>query len=203
MVVNNKISSLERLKIILKDQHGILLTSDLAKFKIPRNYLSILEQSDEIERVSRGIYKMVGSFEDELFIFQVTYRSTVFSHETTLYLHDLTDITPLSYSITVPVGYHSILLKERGNKIFYLNRILFDLGIISMKTPHGNEIKTTNLERTICDILRSRNQVDIQLVNEGLKRYVRKKEKNIDLLFNYAKRFRIQKLVRETIEVLL
>jgi len=143
------------------------------------------------------------SFEDEMFSFQARYKSSIYSHETALYLHDLTDRTPLSYSITVPVGYHSISLKESGYKIFYLNRNLFDMGVISMKSPHGNEIRTTNLERTICDILRSRNQIDVQFVNEALKKYVIHKDRNIDLLYGYAKQFGIQKIVREYIEVLL
>ena len=63
------------------------------------------------------------------------------------------------------------------------------------KTPNGNEIKTYNPERTICDILRSRNQMDIQFINQALKRYVRKKERNTDLLYSYAQQFRIQNLV--------
>jgi hypothetical protein len=45
--------------------------------------------------------------------------------------------------------------------------------------------------------------MDIQFINEALKRYVRKKERNIDLLYSYAQQFRIQKIVRSTIEVLL
>ena len=72
-----------------------------------------------------------------------------------------------------------------------------------MKSPHDNPIRTTGLERTICDILRSRNQIDIQLVYQALKLYVRRKERDIDLLYNYAKRFRIQKIAREYIDVLL
>jgi predicted transcriptional regulator of viral defense system len=203
MVVKKEMSNLERIRKILQDQHGSLLTSDLVKFNIPRTYLSILEQNGEIERVSRGVYRLTASIEDEMFSFQARYKSTIYSHETALYFNDLTNRTPLSYSISVPVGYHSISLKEIGYKIFYVNRNLFDLGVISMKSPHGNEIRTTNLERTICDVLRSRNQIDIQQINESLKRYVSKKERNIDLLYNYAGQFRIQKIVREYIEVLL
>ena len=45
--------------------------------------------------------------------------------------------------------------------------------------------------------------MDVQFVSEALRRYVRKKEKNLDLLHGYAKSFRIQKIVREYIEVLL
>jgi predicted transcriptional regulator of viral defense system len=203
MVVKNKLSQVERIRKLLADQHGLLLTSDLAKFNIPRIYLSILVENGEIERVSRGIYKLVASIDDDMYNFQVRFKSSVYSHETALYLHDLTDRTPLCYSISVPVGYHSINLKDSGCKIFYVNRDLFDLGVISKKSPHGNEIRATNLERTICDVLRSRNQIDVQFVNEALKKYVIDKDRNIDRLYNYAKEFRIQKIVREYIEVLL
>lgn len=188
---------------IMKDRGGVLLTSDLAQFHIPRVYLSILENNKEIERISRGVYKAPDSIEDEMFIFQSIYKFSIYSHETALYLHDLTDRNPLAYSISVPSGYHSSSLNMSGHKIFYVNRNLFNLGVVLMKSPHGNEIRASNLERTICDILRSRNQIDVQFVSEALRRYVRKKEKNLDLLHDYAKSFRIQKIVREYIEVLL
>ena len=203
MVVKADLTHLDRIRKILKDQGGVLFSSDLGQFQIPRVYLSMLEQSAEIERISRGVYKMSDAMEDEMFIFQSKYKLSIFSHETALYLHDLTDRTPLTYSISVPSGYHSSFLNSCGHKVFYVNRNLFNLGIISMKSPHGNEIRVSNLERTICDILRSRNQIDVQFVSEALKRYVRKKEKNIDLLHDYAKLFRIQKIAREYIEVLL
>lgn len=203
MIVKNVLHPLEQIRKILKDQHGTLLASDLAMFNIPRTYLSILERNGEIEQVSRGVYRAAASIEDEMFGFQAIYKSSIYSHETALYLHDLTDRTPLAYSVTVPVGYHSVSLIKSKHKIFYLNRALLGLGVISMKSPHGNPIRTTGLERTICDILRSRNQIDVQLVYEALKRYVNRKEKNLDLLYTYAKRFRIQKIVREYIEVLL
>lgn len=203
MVVKHELSQLERVRKLLEDHHGTLLTSDLAKFNIPRIYLSILEHNGEIERVSRGVYRLIASIDDEMFNFQVRYKSSIFSHETALYLHGLTDRTPLSYSISIPVGYHSISLNEGGHKMFYVNRELFALGVILMKSPHGNEIRTTDLERTICDVLRSRNQVDVQFVNEALKKYVIHKDKNVDQLYNYATRFRIQKIVRTYIEILL
>jgi len=88
-------------------------------------------------------------------------------------------------------------------QIFYVSRDLFDLGITSMNTPHGNQVRTTDLERTICDIVRSRNQIDIQVRNAALKRYVKNKDRNLDQLYTYAKRFHIQSIVREYLEILL
>lgn len=204
MNVKNDLPRIDKLRQIMKGRNGLLLTSDLAHFNIPRTYLSIMEQNGEIERVSRGIYRSVSAFiEDELFSFQSRYSSTVFSHETALYLHDLTDRAPLAYSISVPSGYHSQFLNNSGHKIFYVSRELFDLGIILMNTPHGNKVRTTDLERTICDIMRNRNQIDIQVRNAALKRYVKNKDRNLDRLYTYAKRFRVQNIVRENLEILL
>jgi len=203
MVVNNKANPVEKIRDILKDQNGILLTSDLLKYGIPRTYLSILEKKGEVQRISRGVYSASNYMIDEMVGIQARYKGAIFSHETAVYLLDLTDRTPLFYSVTVPAGYNATSLKTSGAKVYFVNRGLYLLGLITVKSTHGNDIKTFNLERTICDLLRSRNQIDIQQINESLKRYVSKKERNIDLLYSYAKQFRIQKIVREYIEVLL
>jgi predicted transcriptional regulator of viral defense system len=78
MVVKNELSQLEKIRKLLDDQHGSLLTSDLAKFNIPRIYLSILENNGEIERVSRGVYRLVASIDDEMFNFQVRFKSSIY-----------------------------------------------------------------------------------------------------------------------------
>jgi predicted transcriptional regulator of viral defense system len=203
MVVINKANPIEIIRNILKDQNGILLTSDLIKYGIPRTYLSILEKNSEIQRISRGVYSAANYIVDEMVSIQARYKGAIFSHETALYLLELTDRTPLFYSVTVPAVYNATPLKASGAKVYFVNRGLYLLGSITMKSPHGNDIKTFNLERTICDVLRSRNQMDVQFVNEALKKYVIHKDRNIDQLYNYAKQFRIQKIVREYIEVLL
>ena len=203
MVVKIKANPTERIREILKDQNGLLLTSDLTKHGIPRTYLSILEKNGEVHRISRGVYSATHYIIDEMVSIQARFKRAIFSHETALYFLELTDRTPLFYSVTVPAGYNATSLKASGVKVYFVNRGLYPSGLITMKSPHGNDIKTFNLERTICDVLRNRNQIDVQFINESLKRYVGKKEKNIDLLYSYARQFRIQKIVRETIEVLL
>jgi hypothetical protein len=74
--------------------------------------------------------------EDELFIFQSRHKASIYPHETALYLHDLTDRTPLSYSISVPADYHAASFKESMHKVFfYLKRALLYLGIITLQSP--------------------------------------------------------------------
>lgn len=194
---------IEIIRNIVKDQNGILLTSDLIKFNISRTYLSILEKNGEIQRISRGVYAATNYMIDEMLSTQARYKKAIFSHETALYLLELTDRTPLFYSVTVPTGYNATSLKTGGAKVYYVNGNLYPLGVITMKSPNGNDIRTYDLERTVCDILRNRNQIDVQLIYESLKRYVAEDKKDIDLLYRYARQFKIQKIVREYIEVLL
>jgi hypothetical protein len=87
--------------------------------------------------------------------------------------------------------------------VYYIKPDLHLLGLTTIKSPHENDIRTYDLERTACDVVRSRNQMDVQFINEALKRYVTRKNKNIDLLYRYAEQFRIQKIIRAYIEVLL
>jgi len=203
MVVKNKANPIEKVRSILKEQNGILLTSDFAKLGIPRTYLSILLKKGEIKRISRGVYSGANYLIDEMASVQARFKSAIFSHETALFLLDLTDRTPLFYSVTVRAGYNASPLKASGAKVYFVKRVRYLVGQFTMKSPHGNDIRTFNLERTICDVLRSRNQMDIQFVNEALKKYVVHQNRNIDRLYDYAKQFGIHKIVREYLEVLL
>jgi len=202
MNIKHRSPQLDKIRDVLTKQNGTLLTADLARLGIPAAYLTILERSGEIVRVARGVYRSPDAIEDELFGFQAVYKLAIYSHETALFLHDLTDRTPLFYSITLPTGYHSVVLKQRQHKVYFVSRELHSLGVISMPSPHGNPLRVTGLERTICDIVRSRNQMDIQIVYDALKRYMRRPDRDLGQLYSLATRFSVQKIAREYIEVL-
>lgn len=203
MKVKYKDTPLAIIRDILRRQHGVLSTSDLAKVGISRAYLSLLEKRGDIQRVSRGKYATADALVDEMANFQTRYKAAIFSHETALYLHELTDRSPLYYSVTLPSGYNATNLKAQGAKVYFVNRKLYSLGLATVKSSHGNNLQAFGLERTVCDILRSRNQIDIQFISEAFKRYARREDKDIDLLFRYARQFRIEKIIRPYIEVLL
>jgi predicted transcriptional regulator of viral defense system len=202
MNVNN-LSPIEVIHKILQEQNGLVRTSDLAEFGVPRNYLSILVKRGVIEKIERGVYMHVNAIPDEMAAIQARYKIAIFSHETALYLLQLTDRTPLTYSLTVPGDYNASSLKENNIKVYFVNRNKHPVGITTINSPNGNKLSTYNLERTICDIVRNRNQMDAQLLNEAYKRYVVHSERDITQLYEYAKIFRVQKKIRDIIEVLL
>ncbi|MFP3043074.1 hypothetical protein LQZ19_14770 [Treponema primitia] len=93
-------------------------------------------------------------------------------------------------------------LKEHC-KIYFVKPELHHLGIIEAPSGMGHSIIAYNRERTICDILRSRSRIDIQIITDALKRYSAGKEKNLNLLADYAQKFGVQKTLHQYLEVLL
>ena len=67
----------------------------------------------------------------------------------------------------------------------------------------GHTIIIYDLERTLCDVIRSRNKMDGQIVIEALKNYARSKEKDLHRLYRYAENFGVEKILHQYLEVLL
>ena len=81
--------------------------------------------------------------------------------------------------------------------MFYIKPDFLGIGKTNLMSLEGNLVPSYDLERTICDILRSRSQIDVQVVFGALKAYVKRKDKRLDILSDYAKKFRISKLISQ------
>lgn len=194
---------LEKIEKLIKKQNGTILSADLDRYGIPRKYLQRLINGGRLERCDRGVYVAVDAIEDEMFAMQKKYSQLIYSHETALYMHDLSDRTPFEYSATVPSGYKVVSNVADRFKIYYVKKELHELGVISLKSSFGNQVRVYNIERTICDIIKSRSRVDIQILNEALRRYVKIKSSDYSLLMDYAKKLNIETVLKNYLEVIL
>jgi predicted transcriptional regulator of viral defense system len=193
----------ETLQSLCEQSGGILLTKDIVSAGVPSSYLTAFLREGKLERAGHGVYITPDAMEDKMFILQIRKNRLIYSHDTALYLHDLTDRDPLTYSVTVPTGYNTKRLTEEGLSVFSIKPDLYGLGITTAQSPFGRPIQAYDAERALCDMLRSRRQMDGALFPEALKRYVRRKNKNIPLLMRYAESLRVDKLLRQYLEVLL
>lgn len=194
---------MERLQSLLNDSDGILTANEVALAGIHHQYLTRMLEQGKLEKSAHGIYLTPQAFEDKMYVLQCRRKNMFFSHDTALFLHDLTDRDPLSYCVTVPSGYNTKKLISEGLTVFSVRKELFTLGASYAKTIFGRQVQVYNMERTICDILRSRTKMDIAIISDAIKRYARRKDKNITILMEYAKAMHVEKLVRNYMEVLL
>lgn len=194
---------LSELDKLIKQNNGIITTKHVTDAGIPRVYLSKYAEENDLEHPERGIYVAEDTFTDDMYILQLKYKQAVFSHDSALYLHGLTDRVPLQNVLTVKSGYNTANLKKTGAKVYMVKKELYALGLTAHQTIFSNSVNTYDMERTICDIIRSRTNIEIQVYTDALKMYVRRKDKDLNNLMNYAKQFRIQSILRKYLEVLL
>lgn len=188
---------------IMKKNNGTITTAQVVDAGISRSTLKLLFDRGLIEKAERGVYILPEVWEDEIFNMQQRYRKGIFSLATSLFLHGLTDRTPNKYHMTFPLNYNT----SNVDKISIIsNRVkldLYELGVVKVKTPSGNEVYCYNSERTLCDILKTRSKTDIQLISEAFKNYVKSDNKDIKLLSEYSKILSVEERLRNYLEVLL
>jgi len=190
-------------KKLLSMGNGMFAASQATKAGLHRQQLANFVKSGILERAERGIYISSGELDDALFWIQQRAKKIVYSHETALFLHRMTDRTPIRYSITVPSSYKVSTALKKSCKIYYIKQELFDLGKTEKPSGMGNTVIIYNPERTLCDVIRSRNKMDRQVVIEALKNYAMSKEKDLHRLYKYAKNFGVEKILHQYLEVLL
>ncbi len=193
----------KQLDYLLETQDGMLLTEQAVSAGISKPVFYNYVRSRDLERVAHGIYLSKDTWVDAMFLLHLRFSQVIFSHETALLFHDLTDREPLQYTVTVKTGYNPTKLKKEGVQAFTIKAELHELGLITMQTPFGHDVPVYDMERTICDLLRSRHRIEMQTFQGALKVYARRKDKNLQMLMHYAKLFRVEKILRQYLEALL
>lgn len=193
----------QKLDELAAANHGVLTTSAATGEGISRTALSNFVSKKKFERVSSGVYLSPDAWRDEAYLLQTRCPQIVFSHDSALFYHDLTDREPLQITVTVKTGYNPTRLASRGVKVYSVKKELYAVGITEKSTPFDHRIHVYNMERTVCDILRSRNSMETQVFQDALKMYAKRKDKNLHRLMEYAKTFHVEKLVRQYMGVLL
>lgn len=187
---------------VVSDSDGILVSSEALRAGVSKEQLYSYVKNKELSRIAHGIYLTKGSWADEMYILQLRFPRAVFSHETALYLHDLAEREPMPFTVTVPSKYHAPALSEYA-RVVYVRDKWHDLGVCEKETPDGHSVRVYDPERTVCDLIRKKDDTDPAVFNYALKAYVKSREKDYLQLMKYAKEFRIEDKLRMIMGVIL
>ena len=196
------INMINKVLEIMKVNKGIITSSQIENAGIPRIYLSKMVEKNIIQRIDRGIYATNDYKYDEYHLFQLKYPKTVFSYNTALYFYGMTERTPIKMDISISKNYNPHRFKELVN-VYRINDELFELGIINKTSPQGMNVRVYNLERTICDIIKDKDSMDIEIRNKAIKKAIKSKEFNASKMFDYAKKMNIYNKVKDYMEAII
>ena len=84
--------------------------------------------------------------------------------------------------------------------MFYVSDDIYELGLTEVKTPFGNIVRAYDVERCICDIIRSKKRMDNEHIKYSLREYIKRKDKDLVKLSKYADKMGIKKEVMDLLE---
>ena len=121
------------LAAIAREHGGIIQTKVAAQYGISKAMLYKLCKEDRIQRIVKGQYILPDDLPDELLSISKRSENIIFSHETALYLHGISDRTPFEHTVTAPSGCIPSAAIKSECKVYYIKPELFDLGKTVLK----------------------------------------------------------------------
>lgn len=193
----------EQISNLLRENNGYVFTEQVEKAGISRTYLLKFVRENNLERVAKGIYISQDTWADELYILQVCNPRIIYSGETALYLHGMIDREYTDICITVPPRFNQTRLRNKGVIVHQQKAAIYQLGIVEVKTNYGNVVRTYNKERCICDIIKNRENIEVQQFQAAMKTFMRDKTKDMSRLMWYGEQLKIRDEIMKYVEVML
>lgn len=188
---------------IARDNNGYVTSERATAAGIPRRELAEATKKGQLVKLDRGLYALPETWEDPLVVAQHRFSRGVFSDDTALWLHGLSDRAPFSLTMTFPRGYNKTAAKEAGIICRSCADSVYDLGLTRVVTAFGNAVRAYDRERSLCDVVRGQRIPDAQVVVPAMKAYVRSPDRDPVKLVDYARRLGVEKKIRTYLEVLL
>lgn len=187
----------------LTKNNNIITTAQVRKLGFSKQTLNSYVKTGLLERIRQGVYILPDAAHDDMYTLMLRSESIVFSHESALFLHGLSDRTPFLHTITMPSN-KAVPGSIKDECIcFYIKPSWHQVGLTEKITTFGNVVRCYDVERTICDFLRTRNRCEEETVISAVKNFAVYDKKDLNRLAAYANKFKVSKELRAYLEVLL
>ena len=180
-------------------QAGTLKDSGYSHYKINK-----LVEQNVLRKINNSTYEnlLYKGEENDFYNAQAYIPKGVICLLTAARYYDLTNYMPSN--IDVAIGRKdrvSTLPDWPPVSLHYFTDLRYKTGIINEK-DNGLEFRIYDIEKTVADCIYYRNKVGIEETSEILKNYLKRKDRNIDKLYRYAKELKCEATLRIYLEVI-
>lgn len=192
------------MKAISEDKKFI--TIDEMK-KMGYSYYKIrkLQMDGVLSRINRSTYENLNykGDENDFFSAEAYVPNGVICLMSAARYYELTNFLPESVDVAIERKHKVNTLPDWPEiRIFYFDPSRMRIGATEIQDGE-NQFHIFDIEKTVVDIIYYRNKVGIEEMTEVLKNYLRRPDRQIDMLYTYAKQLRCEKAVRTYLEVLI
>ena len=153
-------------------------------------------------RIRKGVYAETSALANNMIdVERIVPRGVLclysaFSH------HGLSTQVPSSTCIAIDARRKVRLPDYPIIDLYYWKKEYLKFGIMQ-KEISGYDVLITDLERTVCDAVKYRNKIGLDVCGEVIDSYLKKDNRNISLLHEYAQILRVKNILTTYLETRL
>ena len=189
----------------LTENKKFITTTELKDMGYSYYKIGKLEKNGLLRRVNRSTYENLSykGDENDFFSAEAFVPNGVICLMSAARYYELTNFLPDTVDVAIERKKKVVTLPDWPEiKIFYFDPVRMDLGVTEVREG-DNVFHIFDIEKTVVDIIYYRNKIGIEETSEVLKNYLKRRDRQIDRLYAYAKRLRCEKTVRTYLEVLV
>lgn len=189
----------------LIENKKFITTAELKDMGYSYYKMGKLEKDGLLRRVNRSTYENLSYKGDEngFFSAEAFVPNGVICLMSAARYYELTNFLPDTVDVAIERKKKVVTLPDWPEiKIFYFDPVRMDLGVTEVREG-DNVFHIFDIEKTVVDIIYYRNKIGIEETSEVLRNYLKRRDRQIDRLYAYAKQLRCEKIVRTYLEVLV
>ena len=165
--------------------------------------LNKMLNDNSVSKVKRGLYRLNEDIKyDQHVEVAKMIPNGVFCMFTAWRHYNLSVYNPYEFYVAIRKKQKIVLPTYPPIKLFYWIDKFYLLGITEI-IIENQIVNIYNLEKSVCDAVRFRNKIGADMMSEILKNYLKRQDKDLNKLAQYANQLRIEKVMREIVTVML
>ena len=189
----------------IAENKKFITTAELKDMGYSYYKIGKLEEQGILSRVNRSTYENLTykGDENDFFSAEAFVPNGVICLMSAARYYELTNFLPDAVDVAIERKKKVNTLPEWPEiRIFYFDASRMDLGVTEVRDG-DNCFHIFDIEKTVVDIIYYRNKIGIEETSEVLRNYLKRRDRQIERLYAYAKRLRCEKIVRTYLEVLV
>ncbi|MGB0932520.1 MAG: type IV toxin-antitoxin system AbiEi family antitoxin domain-containing protein, partial [Chitinophagales bacterium] len=186
----------------MEEVGGVMTTKELHALGWSNYHISQMVKKKIIERIKRGLYRLVDGYVDQYFETMKIVPEGVICLFSAALIHDLSTFLPQVHQVSISKERKVSLPNYPPIKLHYWNKSQYSLGIEEV-TPYVHPISIYSKEKTVCDFVKFRNKVGMDSMKEVLRGYLRLKDRDLSKLLDYAKELHVYSIIDNYLDVLV
>ena len=167
-------------------------------------YYKMLEsvRQGELVQVRRGVYANIDQLSGNMIDIETLVPNGILCLWSAWNIHRLTTSMPQAFHVAIKRGRKVSVPVFPQVELHHYTESILNIGVTEMEID-GFIIKVYDAERSVCDAVKFRNKIGIDVCSEIINNYIERPDRNLSKLMDAARQLRVAKILEQYLQVKL